>query len=181
MKCMKCGYENPTTAEYCHMCGTAFTEQQRQEAYDRTIYGKLDRLENLKGWADLSNITGNIFFRLAVIACLGVMALCNVTRNGTHLSIAESSQYTLSRNGEEFYVTTYLDTISLITYLPKETETITVQQIENGLPKQEIVQSPSDPISVAKTDHGYYTIRADYTDEKWEELTVFVCTGDDHV
>ena len=51
MKCMKCGYENPTTAEYCHMCGTAFTEQQRQEAYDRTIFGKLDRLENLKGWA----------------------------------------------------------------------------------------------------------------------------------
>ena len=51
MKCLKCGYENPITAEYCHMCGTAFTEQQRQEAYDRTIFGKLDRLENLKGWA----------------------------------------------------------------------------------------------------------------------------------
>ena len=96
MKCLKCGYENPITAEYCHMCGTEFTEQQRQEAYDKTIYGKLDRLENLKGWADLSNITGNIIFRLIIIAGLAAMAFYNVTRNGTHLSIAKSSQYTLS-------------------------------------------------------------------------------------
>ena len=108
------------------------------------------------------------------------MAFYNVTRNGTHLSIAESSQYTLSRNGEEFYVTTDLDTVSLITYLPKEAETITVQQIENGLPKQVITQAPSEPITVTKTDTGYYTIRADYTDEKWEQLTVFVCPGDEH-
>ena len=180
MKCLKCGYENPITAEYCHMCGTEFTEQQRQEAYDKTIYGKLDRLENLKGWADLSNITGNIIFRLIIIAGLAAMAFYNVTRNGTHLSIAESSQYTLSRNGEEFYVTTDLDTVSLITYLPKEAETITVHQIENGLPKQVITQAPSEPITVTKTDTGYYTIRADYTDEKWEQLTVFVCPGDEH-
>lgn len=180
MKCSQCGYDNPTTAHYCHMCGQMFSVQQRQEAYDQTIFGRLDKLEEMKGWIDLSNITGNIFFRLVVIAVVAMMAFYNVTRNGTHLSIAESSQYTLTRNGNEFYVTTDQDTVDLITYLPKEAEMITVQKIENGIPQQVSQHSMDEQIRVEKTDTGYYTIRADYTDDNSEQMTVFVCTGDDH-
>ena len=77
-------------------------------------------------------------------------------------------------------VTTDQDTVDLITYLPKEAEMITVQKIENGIPQQISEHRMDEPIRVEKTDTGYYTIRADYSDDNSEQMTVFVCTGDDH-
>ena len=75
MICSKCGTNNLIRADYCSSCGHAFTEQEKADAYRETIYGKLDRLEEAQSWLTLKKITGNLFFRIAVLALIFVFNL----------------------------------------------------------------------------------------------------------
>ena len=47
MICKNCNTENIIKAKFCQHCGSAFTDEQREEAYDRTIFGMIDKLEGL--------------------------------------------------------------------------------------------------------------------------------------
>jgi hypothetical protein len=45
MKCSKCGNENIIKACYCSGCANEFSEKERKDAYNKTIYGKIEKLE----------------------------------------------------------------------------------------------------------------------------------------
>ncbi|MGM9941473.1 MAG: zinc ribbon domain-containing protein [Bulleidia sp.] len=183
MKCTQCGTDNVSTAHYCHACGHAFSDADRQSAYEKTVFGLLDRLEDLMSWIDLSKITGNIVFRISVIVIMAALVFINVTRKGTHLTIADSEEYAVTYHSEnnEYYVTTDLDTIRLVTYLPKETETLTIQKVQNGRIREIIETTPDQPLHLNALSDGYYTLQAYYTDDTDEQMTFFVCQEDDHV
>lgn len=101
MQCRKCGNENIGSANYCRSCGQPFSEEERKAAYDKTIFGKLDKLEDLKGWLDFSKITGNRIVRAAFLICLLALVVFNVSRNGTHLAIGSSEDYTVAYHQEK--------------------------------------------------------------------------------
>lgn len=180
MVCKYCGNPNQTKANYCRFCGKPFTDRDRQEAYDKTIFGMLDKLEDIKSWLDLSKITGNRIFRAAVLMVLLALVLVNIGRNGSHLAIQKSEDYTVAYNQEadEYYVLTEKEEISLNTYLPKTADTITVCAFENGVQTACIQETPGTEINLARTASGYYTLRADYADGSQEELLFFVCEED---
>ena len=70
MICQQCGKKNITKAQYCGSCGTAFSEEQRKKAYNRTIFGVIEKVEELKGYATLEAVTGHPVFRIAVLVLI---------------------------------------------------------------------------------------------------------------
>ncbi len=180
MKCNQCGQENALSAHYCSTCGAKFSEDTRNAAYEKTIFGKLDKVLDLKGWVDLSKITGNRIVRIAVLAVLLALVVVNISRNGSHLTIAPGDGYTVAYNEEqkEYYALTELDTVNLSTYLPKKTNSITVTcyiQDQQVYVRQE---EPGTTVELPRLEDGYYVIHADYSNGKSEELMLFVCEGD---
>ena len=52
MKCTNCNTENLRKANYCKNCGQAFTQQEKDEARRRSVVGRLEKAEEVKGKAD---------------------------------------------------------------------------------------------------------------------------------
>ena len=181
MRCEKCWNENIASANYCRFCGAPFTEEAQKKAYDKTVFGVLDRIENLKSWMDLSKFTGNRIVRIVFLLILAALVVFNISRNGSHLAIQKSEEYTVTYNqaANEYYVLTEQDEIGLNTYLPKETDAVTVSCFVDGVERYSVENEPDAEIRLAKIDDGYYVLRADYTDGKSEALTFFVCEGDE--
>ena len=70
MICKECGTKNITKAQFCVHCGSAFTDEERQKAYDRTIFGKIEKLEKWKGYITLDFITGHPVFKTLVLIAI---------------------------------------------------------------------------------------------------------------
>ena len=49
MICKNCNHKNITTALYCSNCSAPFSEEERKQAYDKTIYLVLDSVSNQLG------------------------------------------------------------------------------------------------------------------------------------
>lgn len=180
MQCKKCRNESIMTANYCCSCGAPFSEEERQSAYDKTIFGILDKIADMKSWIDLSKFTGNRIVRILFLALLLALVIINVNRNGSHLSIQKSPDYTVTYSQEtsEYYVLTEKEEISLNAYLPKATDTITISCYINGVQNYSVQKTPDAEINLARIDNGYYVMRADYEDGSAEEMMFFVCEGD---
>lgn len=180
VKCKKCSFENPIKANYCRSCGAPFSEEDRKAAYDRTFFGKLDQIENVKGWLDLSKITGNIFFRIAVLAVLAVLVIVNVQKNGSSLAIRNSDQYSIAyaKELDEYYLLTERARVEVEIYLPKQTDSLTLRTVQDNAVLSVETVDPEQGITLVRREDGYYVLTADYTDGKEEQLLFFVCKGD---
>ena len=75
MKCRNCGKENLLKAHYCHNCGHPFSDEERQAAYDSTIWGKLDKLKKMKEFITLEAITSHPVFRALFLALLIIILI----------------------------------------------------------------------------------------------------------
>ena len=64
MKCKHCKTKNITKAHYCKHCGSPFIQEDRDKAYNRTIFGILTNIRKLKSY----EIDTRIHYR--VFACL---------------------------------------------------------------------------------------------------------------
>ncbi|MCR5372537.1 MAG: zinc ribbon domain-containing protein [Solobacterium sp.] len=133
MICSKCGTNNLIKADYCSSCGHAFTEQEKAGAYRETIYGKLDRLEEAQSWLTLKKITGNLFFRIAVLALIALAGILSHTNQGTKMKLLESEEYAIDWNRErnEYYLYSDLDEIRLKLYLPGTPEVLSVTALDD--------------------------------------------------
>lgn len=175
MICKNCQSKNITKAQYCRHCGTAFTDDQRQEAYDRTIFGVIDKLEEWKGYATLEFITGNPIFKTVVLVAILIWGLFLGRTNGDRMLIMDSDAYQVQQNVAtgEYYVLTEQDSVSVALYLPRQAEEVQLQAVVND----EIVQEQSFTVeeqpSLKSGAAEYYYITANYGDST-ERITVYV-------
>ena len=178
MKCAVCGNEqNRLKAHYCKACGSPFSDQERKDAYGRTIYGKIDKILEAKSWATLSKITGNIFFRIAVLLILGALVFMNVRANGSALAIKNGEGYSLaySKQTDEYYVLTDRKSVSISVYLPRKTESCVIDSYIDGSLQETLPVTGSGPVVVQRTENGYFLLKAAYENGRREEILFFVC------
>ena len=128
MKCKNCGSENLMCARYCENCGHPFTEEEREEAYGRTFFGKLDGIKKLKSFVTLEFITSNPIFRAAFLVLLVFIGIRTGTNRGSEIRPLESESYTVGYNKEtdEYYLFTDLDEVDVSLYLPGKPQGIRV-------------------------------------------------------
>ena len=82
MKCSQCGHENLLKANYCHMCGSRFSQEEKDAARENALIGKIEKAEETKDKFDkikdilsLSFITDNVYVKIALIILPLVISL----------------------------------------------------------------------------------------------------------
>lgn len=164
MICKECGTKNITKAQFCSHCGSAFTDEQRQQAYDRTIFGKIEKLEKWKGYITLDFITGHPIFKTLVLVAILVWGLFLGRANGNQMMILESDAYRVQQHitTGEYYVLTEADSVSVSLYLPRQAESVVLQAIVNGEVSQEQSFSAEEAPLLESGAAEYYYITANY-------------------
>ena len=175
MICKNCQTKNITKAGYCRSCGSAFTEKERQKAYDRTIYGKIEKLEKWKGYLTLEFITGNPIFKTVVLIAILVWGFFLGRANGDRMLILESEVYRVQQHVTtgEYYVLTEQDSVSLALYLPRQAEAVQLQAFIDDTVVQEQSFSAEEQPRLECGAAEYYHITADYGDST-EQIKVYV-------
>lgn len=176
MKCTKCGYENIGTAKYCRQCGHPFDETERELAYNKTIWHKIDRVIEAKQFVTFEKFTGNTIVRILILAAILIYGLFLVMKNGSTLTVRSSSDYKVSCNKElnEYYIQTERDSFQLSVYLPRKTEKVILSSLDDsGNQTEQRDYTAEDQIILRTADNMHYTLEADYSDSS-ETITIFV-------
>jgi hypothetical protein len=175
MICNNCQKKNIIKAKFCQHCGSAFSDEERQKAYDRTIFGKIDKLEKWKGYITLDAITGHPIFKTAVLLFILLWGIFLGRSNGNQMLIMESNSYKVQQHitTGEFYVISDRDSVMLSLYLPRQTESVKLQAVVDGQVAQEQDFSAEEQPRLESGAAEYYYIVADYGD-KTEQITVYL-------
>lgn len=163
MKCTNCNTENLLKACYCKECGTPFTSEQKQAAYDKTVFGIIDRIENLWGCLNLDFITGSRWFQLATIGVLAVYMAFVLITNGNQMKIMDSSQYdvTYLTDTKAWCLTTDREAVTVDLYIPGKAETVDVITVDssNVFVSQD-TYSMEDSIVLMQSENLHYIVQA---------------------
>lgn len=179
MICKKCGYNNIEFIDYCSNCGEKFLETEKQNSYDKTIFGLIDKIEDLIATLKLQKITSHPIFRAMVLVAILLIGLFLTRVNGNEMTVLKSENYLVQQNSKnnDFYILTDENQIDLLLYLPRKVEKLQMEvvQDEKVLNKTEI--NLEEGISLKVNKDGYYVFLADYG-EKSESITVYVLPND---
>ena len=133
MKCPKCQTLASYKANYCEKCGYTYTEEEKKEAYSKTLGGKLEKLEEAYSWISLSKITGSLPFK--IVSLLMVLFIGISTFNKAELYINKDDSYTIQYNSieEEFYLI-YEEGAShdINLNIPSKCEYLTIEAFDEG-------------------------------------------------
>lgn len=175
MICKNCQTKNINKAQFCRNCGSAFTDEQRQEAYDRTVFGKLDKLEKWKGYVTLDAITGHPIFKTVVLVAILIWGLFLGRTNGNQMLILESESYRVQQHATtgDYYVLTDQDSVYVSLYLPRQAETVRLQAVVDGQVIQTQSFASEEQPQLERGAADYYFITADYGDGT-ERITVYL-------
>ena len=164
MKCKNCGKENLIQAHYCVSCGHPFGEEERQAAYNDTIWGKLDQLKKAKEIVTLEAITSHPVFRVLFLALLIIVGVLTGSNKGSVMRPLESDAYTVAydRKQNEYYLFSEQEEVAVPLYLPGKPEGVRVSADRDGenifVREYSLDESPllsKDP-SVVYTVYGIY-------------------------
>ena len=167
MKCSCCSTENNYNANYCKACGTAFSQNQKEESLKKTWIGKLNQVEDLLKWIKLDKITGHPITKGAVLLILLGTCLFNIFFKTNDFIIQETSEYQLQYNIEknEYYLFTDLSQISLQLKLKENAKTITIKTVKDNEQIEETTYSLTDSISLVNEENTVYVIHISYPDD----------------
>ena len=179
MKCHKCKFDNIVKATYCNNCGEKFTDKEKKEAYDKTIYGKIEKLEKIKDIATLDVITGNIVFKicsLLIVLGIGIYFLFTM---GWNTKILDSKNYKLFYNTSDnrYYIVVddSLNSVDVLLYRPNRLKKMIVNHYDldnNLIDKKEIKKEEKVELNTSSTD--YYVIESKYGNKKQDKIKVAV-------
>ncbi len=179
MKCRKCKSENILKANFCQKCGEKFTDKEKEEAYNKTIFGKIDFIKKIKDIATLDAITGNIIFKIASLLIVLGIGLYFLFTMGVNTKILNSSDYQIFYNEEnsEYYllVDDNKDSIELNLYRPNRTKEMTIFTYDlSDKEKNKTSVSKDDKITLNTYQEDYHMIESKYSNEKQDNLKIYV-------
>ncbi len=163
MKCKNCKTENILKADYCKSCGYKFSEKEKKKAYNRTVFGIIDNVLNLKSYITFDFITGNRWFKVISLVGLILYSLLVLKVNDSKLRILDSGDYDIEYNKttKEYYLVTEETNIGLELYVPeknKEINLITVDKNDKQL--NSTVYKTDQQVTVSYTSDSHYIIQA---------------------
>ena len=167
MKCPKCNKKNITKASYCINCKYKFTEEEQEKAYKKTIFGRLESLEEWYYHLTLATITDHIAFKILMVLIVLGLGLFYFFTRGIDTSILSSNSYEVYYNekAKEYYLLTEdnIDEINLELYIPNRLEELYIEKYDtnNKLLESSKYDEESD-IKFKSYNNDYYIIKSIY-------------------
>ena len=172
MKCKNCKTENILKADYCKACGSPFTQEEKDKAYNRTLFGIIDKIGDLKSYITLDFITGNRWFKIVSLIGLILYSFLVLKINGNQLRILDSRDYDIEYNKttKEYYLITDEKQIGLELYIPEKAENIQVVTVDSN---DKVVNTASykttDQVTITYSTDKHYIVQTDK-----QQLELFV-------
>ena len=180
MKCSKCGHKNLYQANFCEKCGSAFDDAYKEKAYSKTIYGIINKIEEIYSWLTLDVILGNKFVKIFLLVSLLFAVGNKVSENGNEFIIKDEKGYYVQYNqtNDEYYIVSKDYEVNLALYIPKKVENLIVNEynMEHTLINS-TTYTVEDAITLLNEQDRYYNIQANYENAS-DNLTVFVYWGE---
>ena len=172
MICNTCKHNNITKAMYCENCGAAFSDKEREQAYNKTIYGRIDKFEQFKGYVTLEAITSHPVFRIIVLVLILAVGLLVGRPHGNAMTILKNDAYTVAQNSQtgEYYLLTQDEQVAVDLYLPKKAEQLTVRQDDDTATTRTLDLTTDEALVLTANAQAAYVLEADYG----ESITVYV-------
>jgi hypothetical protein len=179
MKCHKCKSENILRAKYCQKCGKEFTEDERKEAYNKTIFGKIEFVEKIKSIVTLNIITGSIFFKIASLMVVLGIGLYFLFTFGINTKILGSKDYQtfFNKKSSEYYIVVddSKDSVELNLYRPNRTKEMIIYKYDlEEKEKDKKSVSRDDEIILDISEDDYYIIESIYSNKKQDKFKIYV-------
>ena len=163
MKCKNCKTENILKADYCKNCGQQFTESEKKKAYNRTVFGIIDNILNLKSYITFDFITGNKWFKLLSLLILILYSALVLKINGSQMKILDNRDYDIEYNKttKEYYLVTDKNELGLDLYIPETIETIQLATVdENNSVINEKEYNADENVTLSYSKNSHYVIRS---------------------
>ncbi len=184
MHCPTCLSYVPYGAKYCRNCGEAIPAETQNEAYNKTLWGKLSHLENWYKTLALKKVTDSWIFRILVLLIILLIGVVNVIKNGTQLKITAGEAYDVQYNTvlEEYYILTDADEVYLNLYIPNHAESLLLTGYdESGKVIEQrtlTVKAYTDgtALRVRKDDYAYLTLDSMQGENSLSKLKFLVLT-----
>ena len=168
MHCIKCLKSAPYGAKYCRSCGEVIPEAERAAAYKKTLWGRLQQLEDWYKTLTLQKFTGSIVFKILILVLILAVGVINIARNGTALKILDSDAYSAQYNTklEEYYILTEADEVVLSLYIPNRAESLllTGYADDDTVMEQRTLTAAeftnADAMRIRRDEYAYLTLEA---------------------
>lgn len=163
MKCKNCKTENILKADFCKGCGHQFTEKEKQKAYNRTLFGIIDKISSIKSYITFDFITGNRWFKVISLVGLILYGLLVLKINDTQLRILDSRDYDIeyNRTTKEYYLVTDENQIGLKLYIPEKAEKINLITVDKNDKQLDNTEYHTDEqVTVSYDSNRHYIIQA---------------------
>lgn len=179
MKCSKCGCNNIIKASYCKDCNNKFTDKEKDIAYKKTFISKLENVETWYKRLTLSNITGNIIFKIASLIIILVIGIYTVITMGINTKILDSNDYQIfyNKNEKEYYllVDNNLDEVNINLYKPNRLEELSIIHYNNENEVIDEINYENNKSIILNTyDNDYYVLKSKYKGNNTDDLKVIV-------
>lgn len=179
IKC-KCGCEEFVQAKYCSYCQREFSSEQINEAYKKTPFSKsmelkekYSKISKIKNYLEepvdqlINKIANKKPIKIIVIVlCLVLGTFMYATNRPLwrHLFILPTSEYSVTKGSEKYYLTASVEEIELKIGCAKEVEKASIVLDDSN---QEVIDKESK-VKVIKG--ATYKLNVDYKDGTSEEL-----------
>ena len=177
MLCKKCNTENLLKADYCQTCGNKFTPEEKNLAYEKTIFGKFEKLEKYVSYlSPVKLITGNKLFKRGVLVAIILYNIFIANAGANHLKIEESDSYQVLYNKTEnaYYLVSETDYVNAQLFVPKKAYGLTVYSVDDdGVIFYSQSYGLDDAITLEIDDESHYIIEAEFEDES-QSIEVYV-------
>ena len=178
--CKGCGHENRIKANFCEDCGQAFSQEERDEAYRHTIFGFLDKVENMLAMAQFKFLTDNLIFKSVLLVTIFSLGIFTMYQNGLEMRIEPSEQYEVyfDEAMDRYVLMTEDLEINLDLYVPHQIDRIALQQFTEDHSQQilEKVYTLDEAISLEYQPGTYYEVHA-LKDGSEASITISVTRG----
>ena len=182
MKCPKCSTKNIIKANYCKKCKYQFSEEEREKAYNKTIFHFFDIIEEWYSHLTLETITSHILFKIGSVLIVLAIGLYYWFTMGINTKILKSDIYDVyqNKNNKEYYIVLKdiiedAEDIKLNMYIPNRLKKLDVNHYELGNKLKEKVDfKEKEELKFKVYDEDYYVITSTYSNKKSEDLKLFI-------
>ena len=164
MICPVCHKDNPLNAKYCDGCKYEFNSEDRDKAYEKTVFGKIDKIidsfKKLINTANLSIVINNRIFRIGLLVLLVAGGIfLNASKESYAIIPSEEYRVEYNQSLNEYYLYTEDDYINLKLYLSNDISEVVVKTFSyNDIAVSDVTYGVNARIVLNRYTDGYYEI-----------------------
>lgn len=180
MKCVKCEADLHYGDKFCNTCGEHVAKNAYEEDYKKTIWGKLDKLNDWWETLTLKKFLDNWIVKILILVAILGWGVFDAYTDLTNIKLLESESYKIEYNkkADEYYIKTDEEEINLELYIPRHSEKITVKEFigEDEINAREMLpeEYQKEAVKVKKGEFDYVTVSSVKGEKVTDTVKVYV-------